>query len=212
MSFFHKANKKDFPLSKNFFFAGTLFVVSINFFVYFFCNTPNELISQNNWNSVLSFKNLLVHFISAFKHSNLQHLLLNSLCFLIAGGYVERKYGSIGLLFLVFIFTLFGESMVTANHSGTGGRGFSGVNYSFYAYIIVDFIFTIKDIRQDKIELILSLIILGLIYLACCFCGGTETIAFKFYPYDLIHNLGHYTAFLSGLILSLLIKLCRIKI
>lgn len=211
MSFLNYSHREKTRLNKNFFFAGTILVLAINFIVYFLFNEPSIFSSSNNWDNILDFRNLLIHFTSAFKHSNLQHLLLNSLCFLIAGGYVERKHGSIGLVCLVFLFVLFGESMVAANHSGTGGRGFSGVNYSFYAYIIVDFIFTLKNIRTNKKELVVSLIVLGLIYFACCFCGGTETFEFKIYPYDLIHNLGHYTAFLSGLVLSVLIKLCKIR-
>jgi membrane associated rhomboid family serine protease len=137
-------------------------------------------------------------------------MLLNSLCFLIAGGYVERKYGSISLLSLVFVFAFFAENIVYANHGGVS-VGFSGVNYSFYAYIIVDFIFTIKEIKNSKVETIISVIVLALIYVAFCFCGGTQSLAFKIYPYDLITNMGHYSSFLTGLTLSLLIKISKVK-
>lgn len=203
---FSKDKKK---IEQNFFFLGTLLVILINVLAFFFGKVI-YLDSTNNWNNVLDFSHLIATFTSAFRHYNLQHVLLNSLCFLIVGAYVERKQGTIGLLILVFIFALFGESMTNANHTGTS-LGFSGVNFAFYAYVIVDFIFTFKQLKKEKGELILSIILLCLIYVACCFCGGTSGFAFKIYPYDLIHNLGHYTGFLSGTILTILIKICRIK-
>ena len=210
MNVFNTENNKS-TLSKNFFFLGTLTVIIINVLGFYFFSNSEEFITQYNWKSVLSFKNLLIHFISAFKHFNLQHLLLNSLCFLIAGAYVERRQGTIGLLFLVFIFTFYGECVTAAKDAGTGGWGFSGVNYSFYSYIIIDFIFSFKQIKANKIELIISITVLCLIYLACCFSGRTSKFSFKIYPYDLISNLGHYSAFLSSIVLSLTIKLSRLK-
>lgn len=210
MSFlqFEKQEKK---INKNYFFAGTFLVIIINFLVYYFFSEQDVIYSTYNWENVLDFKNLFICFYSAFRHFNVQHLLLNCLCFLIAGGYVERKRGSLELIVLVVLFTFFGEGMTDANHYSGTSRGFSGVNYAFYAYIIVDFIFSFKEIKKNKKEMIISVSILILIYIACCFCGGTDTISFKIYPYDLIHNLGHYTGFLVGLILSTLIKVCKIK-
>ena len=137
---FSKDKKK---IEQNFFFLGTLLVILINVLVFVFGKVI-YLDSTNNWNNVLDFSHLIATFTSAFRHYNLQHVLLNSLCFLIVGAYVERKQGTIGLLILVFIFALFGESMTNANHTGTS-LGFSGVNFAFYAYVIVDFIFTFKQ-------------------------------------------------------------------
>ena len=202
------SSKEKKAVAKNFFFLGTLLVIAVNIIVFFF-SKPIYLDSTNNWENVFDFSHLFTTFTSAFRHFNLQHVLLNSLCFLVVGAYVERKQGTLGLLVLVFIFALFGESMTDANHTGTS-LGFSGVNFAFYAYVIVDFIFDFKQIRKEKGELILSIVILCLIYLACCFCGGTSGFSFKIYPYDFIHNLGHYTGFLSGTILTILIKICRI--
>lgn len=196
-------------IEKNFLFAGTILVIAINIIVFFFFNEPIFLDTTNNWNNVLDFSHLLLTFASAFKHFNLQHVMLNSLCFLVVGAYVERKQGTLGVLVLVFIFALFGESMIDANHTGTS-LGFSGVNFAFYAYVLVDFIFTVKQLKREKSELILSIIVLCLIYVACCFCGGTDGFSFKIYPYDLIHNLGHYTSFITGIILTTFIKLCKI--
>ena len=203
------SSKEKKLIEKNFFFAGTITVIAINIIVFFFFNKYIVIDTTNNWNKVFDFRNLLLSFSSAFRHFNLQHVLLNSLCFLVVGAYVERKQGTLGLIILVFIFTLFGESMVDANHTGTS-LGFSGVNFAFYAYVIIDFIFTANQLKKQKAELILSIVMLCLIYVACCFCGGTSKFSFKIYPYDLIHNLGHYTSFLTGIILTTLIKLCKL--
>ncbi len=202
-------SKNERKLNNNFFFVGTILVIAINCLCYFVINEFPTFDTKNNWDSVLDFSNLVAHFLSAFTHFNAQHVLLNSLCFLVVGGYVERKRGTLGLLFLVFIFAFFCESVTAANHAGNGGYGFSGVNYCFYAYVIVDFIFSFKEIKSIKSEKIVSIVVLSLIYIACCFCGGTATFAFKIYPYDLINNLGHYSGFLTGLVLSLILKLCR---
>ena len=202
--------KKQNKLGDNYFFVGTAIVILINFLCFYCIDEEYSFYAVNNWNNALDFYNLFLCVFSAFRHFNLQHLLLNSLCFLIAGAYVERKQGTIGLLFLVAIFTIFGQGLTYANHTGNS-RGFSGVNFSFYAYIIVDFIFSFKEEKKKKIELIISITLLVLIYIACCFCGGTKTFSFKIYPYDLIYNMGHYTGFLTGLILTVVIKLCKIK-
>ena len=211
MEFFNFSKNKN-KAKNNFFFLGTIFVIIVNCLFYFVVDEFPVFGNKNNWDSVLDFSNLFAHFFSAFTHFNAQHVLLNSLCFFIAGGYVERKRGTLGLLVLVFIFAFFGECVTAANnHAGNGGYGFSGVNYCFYAYIIVDFIFSFKEIKSIKSEMIVSIVVLCLIYIACCFCGGTAKFAFKIYPYDLINNLGHYSGFLTGLVLSLILKLCRVN-
>lgn len=209
MKFIDCENKDLKWFNRNLFYVGTVIVVLINVlaFVLGGSSWAIEYVSSR-WTDVLNFNNLIACFLSAFEHSNLQHCLLNSLCFLIAGTYVERKIGTINLLVLVFTFALFCECAVDANHSG-GSVGFSGVNYAFYAYIIIDYVFGFINKKQTKINVIYGAIILALIYLACCFCGGTHAFAFKIYPYDLINNMGHYTSFLTGAILTLLLQFIK---
>ena len=57
-------------------------------------------------------------------------------------------------------FAFFGECAVGANHSGTSW-GFSGVNYAFYAYVIVDYIFMFIFRKQSKVSIIYGAIILA---------------------------------------------------
>ena len=88
-------------------------------------------------------------------------------------------------------------------------KGFSGVNYAFYAYIIIDYVIMFIKKEQTKLCTIYGAIMLALIYLAACFSGGTTAFTFEIYPYDLITNMGHYTSFLMGAILTLLINFIK---
>ncbi len=195
--------------NKNLFYIGTIFVIALNVFLFFYNGNNWEIeYVYSKWTDVLNFHNLIFSFFSAFKHANLQHCLLNCLCFLIAGTYVERKVGTLNLLVLVFSFAFFCECAVDANNRGSS-VGFSGVNYAFYAYIIIDYIFMFVNKRQNKVCIIYGAIVLFLIYVATCFCGGTSSFSFKIYPYDLLNNMGHYTSFLTGAILTLLLQFVK---
>ena len=54
---------------------------------------------------------------------------------------------------------------------------------------------------------VLGGIVIALIYFAMCFSGGTSTVSFAPYPYDLLHNLGHGTGFFTGTIVALLVQI-----
>ena len=56
---------------------------------------------------------------------------------------------------------------------------------------------------------IVGAIILALIYLAMCFNGGVASFSFEWYPYDLMHNMGHYSSFLIGFVLALIVQITR---
>jgi len=211
MKFIDDSSKNLKWFNRNFFYTGTITIVLINVLLFLVCGnnwSPGYVFAR--WHDVLNFKNILATFLSAFEHANLQHCLLNSLCFLIAGSYVERKIGTANLFVLIFSLAFFCECVTDANSSGTS-HGFSGVNYGLYAYIIVDYVFMFISKKHTKLNIIYGAIILALIYLACCFSGGTSTFSFEWYPYDMITNMGHYTAFLTGLIMSILLQFVKWK-
>ena len=85
--------------------------------------------------------------------------------------------------------------------------GYSGVNYALYAYVIIDYLFSLTKSRRNKTDLIFGGIVIALIYFAMCFSGGTSTVSFAPYPYDLLHNLGHGTGFFTGTIVALLVQI-----
>lgn len=101
---------------------------------------------------------------------------------------------------LVVFFTGFASS---ANDISLRWHGFSGANYGLYGYIIIEYVFMLLQSRKrDKVNVVLGAVILCLIYLAMCFNGGTVSIGFEWYPYDLLHNLGHASGFFAGIVLG----------
>ena len=161
-----------------------------------------------------SVNNLFQAFVNSYTHSNWQHVLLNMLCFLIAGIYLERKKGSLPFLLFMLLMSLFTAFASGTNDISLGWYGFSGINYGLYGYIGIEYIFTLLQRRKrDIINIVAGAVMLGLIYFAMCFNGGTSSIGFEWYPYDLLHNLGHASGFVAGLVLGIVEQgtewLCR---
>lgn len=206
--------------NRNWLFAATLIVIAVNLLIYFFADNwqykafhvRNYEHLENHWNDVFYFVPTARSFFNSFSHANVQHVCLNMLCFFVVGIYLERKYGSVSVLLTVIIAAYISSVAITANDLSVNWRGFSGVNYFLYAYVIVDYIFYfIKNKKRNKVTIIFGGIVIALIYLASCFKGGTERFAFSWYPYDLSHNMGHYTSFLIGLVCTLVLKLVQLK-
>ncbi len=205
-------NRKNIGLwASNLFFVTTVMIALLNIILFDIIGSweiPLGYHSYGHWNDCLYFTNLLHVFCSAFSHSNLQHVLLNMLCFVICGIYLERKIGSLNLFLLIMAFALLCGSAVAANNDSIAFQGFSGVNYAIYSYILADYIFcAIQKDKRNKFDLIYGGVMLGLIYVAMCFNGGTQKFGFTFYPYDAMHNMGHYTSFFVGIIISSAIHL-----
>ncbi|MDE7379732.1 MAG: rhomboid family intramembrane serine protease [Clostridia bacterium] len=210
-------NKKLKWWSRNWFFASTVAVIAINLLIYFFANDwqwdafPMSYGNVNHWHDVFYFTPTWRSFFSSFSHANVQHVCLNMLCFLIAGAYIERKYGSISLFLTVIIAAYLSAVAINANDLSANSHGFSGVNYFLYAYIIVDYVFYFIEKKRNKVTTIFGAVVVALIYLASCFNGETETFSFAWYPYDLSHNIGHYSSFLIGLVCTLALRLVQLK-
>ena len=170
-------------------------------------NQSNPLPNGGTWTAFLHFETLLYSFSNSFNHLSLQHMLLNVLCFFVCGLYLERKIGSIKFALLVLMMAFFASATVSTNHLSVRWKGFSIVNYGLYAYIIIDYVFSFRQTNNTKFNVILGAIVLALIYLAMCFSGNTSSFGFKWYPYDLLNNIGHYSSALAGLALGLTIKL-----
>ena len=213
MKYIDDSTKKLNWWNKNYFFAVTVLVIIVNVSLYGALGNRWEHFKGNrygDWTAVLNFDNIIRNFLNCFSHENWQHTLLNMLCFFVYGIYLERKHGSL-YFFLLLIAMVFLTSVTnTANNLSIYWHGFSGVNFGFYAYFIVDYAFSFIERKRNLFNIISGAAVIALIYLAMCFCGGTQTVSFKWYPYDLMHNNGHYTGFLAGLILALIIKLTRL--
>lgn len=173
--FLDDGTKRVTKRNRNYFFAATLLIVFVNFFLYFFPVVgPSLTDTRSDWDT-FSVVNLFEAFLSAYTHAGFQHCSLNMLCFLIAGAYLERKQGTFRFPALVIVLSFFAEFATTANYLSLKHVGFSGVNYALYAYIMIDYIFVLaRKQKRDRFNVIAGIVLLALIYFAMCFSGGTE--------------------------------------
>ena len=215
MKFVDVKNKKVKWWNRNYFFAGTIMIIAVNILLFWLCGNHWEsgVLQMDNlghWSDPLYLNPIIRSFLNCFSHANWQHVLLNMLCFAGCGLYLERKTGSFGILGVVFVGAFLSSVATTANDLSIYWHGFSGVNYFLYACIIIDYIFSFRKEKRSKTNIILGAIVLALIYLAMCFCEGVSGFGFAPYPYDLINNMGHYTGFLMGLVVSLTFNIAEI--
>lgn len=200
--------------NRNYFFVGTIIVILLNIllFTLFPGKAPVSIgcDGKYHWHDVFYFYPTIDAFFSAFGHINWQHVLLNMLCFGVAGLYLERKKGSLGLIIYVILGAYFSGIACVTNNLSVSGIGFSGVNYFNYAVIIIDYLFSFRHELRNKTNIILGGIVVAFIYLAMCFNGETTGFSFELYPYDLMTNIAHYSGFVVGLILALIIQTTRL--
>ena len=125
-------NKKLKWWNRNWFFAATVAVIVVNLLVFFFANDwqndafpidPGWYVQLNHWHEVFYFTPTWHSFFSSFSHANVQHVCLNMLCFLIAGAYIERKYGSISLFLTVILAAYLSELAINENHLSAKAHG-----------------------------------------------------------------------------------------
>ena len=124
----------------NYCFAVTVAIVLLNIILYAVCGSDTGDFSMRyNWGN-FSVNNLFQALVNSYTHSNWQHVLLNMLCFLFAGVYLERKKGSLPFLLFMALMSLFTAFAVCTNDISVAWRGFSGVNYGLYGYIGIEYI------------------------------------------------------------------------
>ena len=215
LAFFDDKSKTNLKWwNRNYFYAGTILIVVINILIFAFVNkNPWDIVgykpNEGSWTSVFYLTPTLSLFLSSLFHSNWQHVLLNMLCFFVAGIYLERKFGTFGLLGFVLFAAYISAIAIGANDLSVYSVGYSGVNYFIYSTIILDYFFSFQKHRRNKTNTVLGAIVVALIYLAMCFSGGTEKFSFAFWPYDLAHNMAHYTSFIAGGVLALFVEAVR---
>lgn len=200
-------------LGRNYFFVTTLFFVILCIALYAAngSNLGGTASGNVSWNATLNFNNIFRSvFVNGFSHNNWMHVLLNMLCFLVVGSYLERKIGSLKLLLLVLALGFFANIAVSANSQTVNWRGFSGTNFALYFYIIFDYIFYLFSKKKTKTDIIYGAIILAAIYVAMCYVGDKSSFAMTWYPYDLAKNIGHYSSALVGIVFCLVVQTLRL--
>lgn len=205
-------NKKLFWWNKNYFFIGTLSVVIITILIFAFVN---------NWQWTTfpigngQVSRMLRVFFNGFSHSSWEHVLSNMFCFLVVGVYLERKIGSLWLVGFVIAAAFFAAgAMAMASPTSPFASGFSGINYLIYSYIIIEYLFLFEKSnknKKNKFNIIFGAVIIGLIYIVMCFNVEANPFSFEGYPFDLINNMWHYSSFIAGIFVGLIIQLSQFK-
>lgn len=200
--------------NRNYFYAGTIIVILVNILLFAYGGDDWESVFKvdysEHWGDAFCFSSIIRSFFNAFSHSNWQHILLNMLCFLASGFYLERKRGSFGIVLIVLFGAFFASVATTANDLAVNWHGFSVVNYFLCAVVLVDYIFSFRSEERNKTNIIVGAIIVVFTYISMCFNGGVIEFSFEWYPYNLMYNMGHYSSFLIGIILSIIIQTTRL--
>lgn len=212
MKFIDVKNKQTTWWNRNYFYAGTILVIILNILL-FAClgeGYANDIGGGYVWNGVFDISNIVRSFVNVFVHASWQQVLLNMLCFAFCGIYIERKLGTFNFLLLVLGFAFLAGNITTAARNTVNHYGASGLVYMCYAYIILDYVVMFFDKSQkNKTNIILGAIILVCIYLAMSFDENGMSIVFRAYPCGLFYNAAHYSSFLAGIVVSLMIKAGR---
>lgn len=218
LSFFDDKSKGELRwFNRNYFFLGTIFVVALNILLFgvWGSNWPDRLINVSDYpfhSNCYTFPFLMRAILGGFSHGNWQHVLLNMLCFLITGMYLERKKGTLRLFLLIISMAFVTLAVCVAEFQVIGTCGFSYINFGIYGFILVDYLFMFKKETRTRFNIISGAIIIMLIYLAMCFNGGSDSFGFSWYPYDLITNLGHFSGFFAGIVLGFIIQISQLLI
>ena len=80
-----------------------------------------------------------------------------------------------------------------------------------YAVLIIDYIFSFRQEERNKINIILGIVIIALMLFYMCFKGSVSnsTVSFVWYPTKLIDNGAHYSGFMVGIVVELIVQTTR---
>ena len=129
---------------KNYFFAGTLFIIALTCICYFALSKEFAQLAANT-----PFLNLL---LSAFRHSDGMHLFGNTISLLWLGLFFENKIGSLKFVAMFFAFIFLGNGICAIYYYSIGrsyqyifgGVGGSSANYAMFGFFLFAVIFNFK--------------------------------------------------------------------
>jgi len=216
MKFFDDKSKNVNWYNRNYFYLGTIILITLNIFIFALWGNDwgSKLLDNStvNWDDTLNFNNLYASILNCIEHSNWSHVLLNMACFSVCGIYLERKTGTFNFLLLVIGVLILDAGVTSGAYLATHWHGWSGVLYAFYAIVYVDYFFSFNKHKRNKTNTILGAIICVTIYIFMSASRFEHSIKFYPYPRDLIDNIGHYSAFLVGTIVGLIVNMSQLKI
>jgi len=196
--FFRQALKHSLILKRNLFFITSTFFVLLNIILY--------ALGGSTWQNSIT-NNTARSIANAFAHLDAIHLTWNVLGFLFCGVYLERKLGSGKWFIIALLLTYFTAIIsVTSVFSATHWIGFSGVVYTIYGFVIIDFITSIIKGNKAPTNLILGITAIIFMYLNFSFC---RVNVFRPYPHSLLFHMGHLFSFIGGVVLGLILNIMQ---
>lgn len=213
MKFFDDKNKVVTKWNRNYFYLGTILIIAICVILAWqvgFSWHFNLFDSTAQYSgSTVNFLNILSPLFSALDHSSWEHVRGNIISFAIMGIYLERKLGTFKFLSLCLVFMFFSPAYGSHMMAGIGHLGMSGVNYSLYAFVFVDFIFSFKQQRKNPTSLIFGIIAIIYAYVFSMSYAGTGFINVTYYPKNFIEHAGHFSGFVAGILVGLFYQLTK---
>ena len=165
-------------------------------------NWSNFIESNSNPSTVADMERIFRSFLNVFSHASVGWLIFSMLCFLLCGLYLERKVGSIRFVVLTLVIAFFSATATATNFLSVEWSGFSVAAYGLFGYIVAGYIFSTWRDRQRQYNQIFNIIydsIAGVIIFCIILVTG-------FSKGNIIHNIGHSSAFLLGAVLWLSIR------
>ncbi|MDR3264363.1 MAG: rhomboid family intramembrane serine protease [Clostridiales bacterium] len=198
--FFQNKGKKLTPFNRNYFFFGTVLVILVNIGLFAALglgeNWSYRLYSPEiAWEDFVPL-NLLAALTSSFGHLDWSHVLMNAFAFLGCGLYLERRIGTLKLLTLTLFFAFFSAGMLAVVYNqADGGVGYSGVNYAFIGYIVLDYLISLPT-ERGKFQ-----VLYGGAAVLCLVLGSfvdSAAASIAAYPVNLMYNVAHYSGLFAG--------------
>lgn len=199
----------------NYFFAGTIAVILSIVLLYSFGGSSWQYSVKVNapadWQRPFYFNPIVRACLNTFAHLNWTHVLNNARAMLVCGLYLERKTGSCKFLLMILALTFFTSAVSTASTFSVDWVGLSGIVYLLFAYVLVDYAFSMFKSKRSLPNIIFGAAVLIIIYVFMC--GGLSfdpSREIKWYPYILMYHSGHLSGFISGLVFGIAVQIIKL--
>lgn len=213
MKLIDDSSKKVTWSNRNYFWSVSIVYIALNIILFAILGRNNLLwdLTDKKWTVLNGIKEWLISVGNVFTHNDWNHVLFNMLAVLPVAIYIERKVGSFNFAYIIIVLSLLGSAL-TSMYAGLIWAGSSVVYFALYGYALVDYLFSLRKVSRNKVNVILGAIVL---FIMLIIFGGYEASngihKWSFEFRQLIYNAGHYLGFLVGVIISLIIQIVKFQ-